>query len=101
MSAPFLPPKIAPRPAPAAVDPPSPMPSNLRRFCGRADLWRAQRLGIAGRMSCLQTITARILIVEDDQDIAELVARYLDKAGFITEHATSGKEALQAIAARP
>ena len=27
----------------------------------------------------------RILIVEDDPDIAELVARYLDKAGFITE----------------
>ena len=25
----------------------------------------------------------RILIVEDDPDIAELVARYLDKAGFV------------------
>jgi DNA-binding response OmpR family regulator len=42
----------------------------------------------------------RILIVEDDPDIAELVARYLDKAGFITERAASGREALQAIAAR-
>jgi two-component system, OmpR family, alkaline phosphatase synthesis response regulator PhoP len=42
----------------------------------------------------------RILIVEDDPDIAALVARYLDKAGFITERAASGREALQAIAAR-
>jgi DNA-binding response OmpR family regulator len=43
----------------------------------------------------------RILIVEDDPDIAELVARYLDKAGFTTERAASGREALQTIAARP
>ncbi len=35
----------------------------------------------------------RILIVEDDPDIAELVARYLDKAGFTTERAASGREA--------
>ena len=42
----------------------------------------------------------RILIVEDDPDIAALVARYLDKAGFITERTASGREALQAIAAR-
>ena len=43
----------------------------------------------------------RILIVEDDPDIAELVARYLDKAGFTTEHAGSGRDALQAVSARP
>ena len=43
----------------------------------------------------------RILIVEDDPDIAELVGRYLDKAGFITEPVASGREALVAIAARP
>jgi DNA-binding response OmpR family regulator len=43
----------------------------------------------------------RILIVEDDPDIAELVARYLDKAGFTTERAVSGREALTAIAATP
>jgi two-component system alkaline phosphatase synthesis response regulator PhoP len=42
----------------------------------------------------------RILIVEDDPDIAELVARYLDKAGFMTERAASGREALQTVAAR-
>jgi two-component system alkaline phosphatase synthesis response regulator PhoP len=46
-------------------------------------------------------MTSRILIVEDDPDIAELVARYLDKAGFTAERAASGRDALQAIAARP
>jgi DNA-binding response OmpR family regulator len=43
----------------------------------------------------------RILIVEDDPDIAELVARYLDKAGFTAERAASGREALAMIAAKP
>ena len=46
-------------------------------------------------------MATRILIVEDDPDIAELVARYLDKAGFATERAASGREALQTIAAKP
>jgi two-component system alkaline phosphatase synthesis response regulator PhoP len=49
-------------------------------------------------MSCM---TKRVLIVEDDPDIAQLVARYLDKAGFGTERAASGREALQRIAAKP
>jgi len=43
----------------------------------------------------------RILIVEDDPDIADLVAHYLDKAGFVTERVVSGREALSAIAAKP
>jgi two-component system alkaline phosphatase synthesis response regulator PhoP len=43
----------------------------------------------------------RILIVEDDPDIAELASRYLDKAGFTTERVGSGREALQQITARP
>jgi DNA-binding response OmpR family regulator len=43
----------------------------------------------------------RILIVEDDPDIAQLVARYLDKAGFVTERAASGREALHAIGVKP
>jgi two-component system alkaline phosphatase synthesis response regulator PhoP len=46
-------------------------------------------------------MTTRVLIVEDDPDIAELVARYLQKAGFIADRANSGREALQMIAARP
>jgi DNA-binding response OmpR family regulator len=43
----------------------------------------------------------RILVVEDDLDIAELVARYLDKAGFDTARAATGRDALKAIAANP
>jgi DNA-binding response OmpR family regulator len=42
----------------------------------------------------------RILIVEDDRDIAQLVTRYLEKAGYATEHIASGREALQSIAAK-
>jgi DNA-binding response OmpR family regulator len=43
---------------------------------------------------------ARILIVEDDPDIAQLVVRYLEKAGYATEHVRSGSEALHSIASR-
>src|SRR5678816_1711487 len=42
----------------------------------------------------------RILIVEDDPDIAELVARYLERAGFQTERAANGREALHIVATR-
>src|SRR5215471_18295117 len=45
-------------------------------------------------------MASRILIVEDDPDIAELVARYLDKAGFTTERTASGREALAALNTR-
>src|SRR5262249_8436930 len=46
-------------------------------------------------------MASRILIVEDDPDIAELVARYLDKAGFTTERAATGRDALAALSSRP
>jgi DNA-binding response OmpR family regulator len=39
----------------------------------------------------------RILVVEDDPDIAGLVARYLDKAGFAADVRASGRAALDAI----
>src|SRR5207248_4924775 len=55
-------------------------------------------LVFAGRMAGM---ASRILIVEDDPDIAELVARYLDKAGFTTERAASGRDALTSISVRP
>jgi len=42
----------------------------------------------------------RILVVEDDRDIAELVERYLQKAGFSIELLSSGRDALKAIADR-
>jgi DNA-binding response OmpR family regulator len=43
----------------------------------------------------------RVLVVEDDRDIAELVERYLQKSGFATELLSSGREALTALAERP
>jgi DNA-binding response OmpR family regulator len=43
----------------------------------------------------------RVLVVEDDRDIAELVERYLQKAGFSTELLASGRDALKAMADRP
>jgi DNA-binding response OmpR family regulator len=43
----------------------------------------------------------RVLVVEDDPDIAKLVVHYLDKAGFSTEVLSNGRDALAAIAARP
>jgi DNA-binding response OmpR family regulator len=44
---------------------------------------------------------ARVLVVEDDPDIAQLVAHYLEKAGFTTEIASSGRDALSSVAAQP
>ena len=46
-------------------------------------------------------MAARVLIVEDDRDIADLVALYFGKSGFTAEVVGSGREALQAIAERP
>jgi DNA-binding response OmpR family regulator len=37
--------------------------------------------------------TARIVVVEDDKSVAELVTLYLRNAGFIVEHAASGAQA--------
>jgi two-component system alkaline phosphatase synthesis response regulator PhoP len=45
--------------------------------------------------------TPRVLIVEDDRDIADLVARYLHKAGFEVETLVSGRDALAALIRRP
>ena len=42
-----------------------------------------------------------MLVVEDDPDIAQLVAHYLEKAGFTAEITASGRDALTSIAARP
>jgi DNA-binding response OmpR family regulator len=43
----------------------------------------------------------RILVVEDDRDIAELVGRYLEKAGFAVEILASGRDGLAALSDRP
>jgi two-component system, OmpR family, alkaline phosphatase synthesis response regulator PhoP len=49
----------------------------------------------------MRMTTTRVLIVEDDRDIADLVAHYLGKAGFTTEQLSSGREALKAIGEHP
>ncbi|MGE0451178.1 MAG: response regulator transcription factor [Vicinamibacterales bacterium] len=43
----------------------------------------------------------RILVVEDDPDIADLIRRYLQKAGFEVDVRPSGRDALTAIATSP
>ncbi len=43
----------------------------------------------------------RVLVVEDDPDIADLIRRYLQRAGFEVDVRVSGREALDAIAAAP
>ena len=43
----------------------------------------------------------RILVVEDDPDIAALVVRYLEKADFSVDRVANGRDALDAIAERP
>ena len=43
----------------------------------------------------------RVLIVEDDRDIADLVARYLGRAGFTTEQLSSGRDAIKVISENP
>ena len=48
----------------------------------------------------MSAMASRILIVEDDPDIARLVSRYLDKAGFTSEIVQSGREALESIKAK-
>lgn len=42
-------------------------------------------------------MTTKILIIEDEQELASLIADYLDAAGFTTEQVHHGAQALQAI----
>ncbi len=46
-------------------------------------------------------MAGRIVIAEDDRDIAQLVARYLEKSGFTCEVIASGRDALGAVIGRP
>jgi DNA-binding response OmpR family regulator len=43
----------------------------------------------------------RILVVEDDPDIAHLITRYLERAGFSVTSLASGRDALAALTDRP
>jgi DNA-binding response OmpR family regulator len=48
-----------------------------------------------------QVPAARVLVVDDDPTVAEVVCRYLERDGFIVESAADGATTLAAIAARP
>ena len=43
-------------------------------------------------------MSTRILVVEDDPDIAELIVRYLEKADFLVRCVANGRAALDAVA---
>lgn len=45
------------------------------------------------------TTPARILVVEDEQDIADVLLDYLRHAGYAPEHAADGRTALQVLTA--
>lgn len=45
--------------------------------------------------------TARILIVDDEEDILELLRYNLEREGWVTESASSGEEALRLVKSRP
>jgi len=47
------------------------------------------------------TAVTRVLVVEDDPDIAQLVRHFLEKAGFAVEQLANGRDALASIASRP
>jgi DNA-binding response OmpR family regulator len=48
----------------------------------------------------MDAMTTRVLVVEDDPDIADLLSRYLDKAGYVTSRVSSGRDALDAVRAK-
>src|SRR5205809_5902599 len=69
--------------------------------CTRSSTARCPLCGSSAVTRRMIQVATRVLVVEDDADIAELVARYLDKAGFSSEREVSGREALRKIAAKP
>src|ERR1700759_452438 len=46
-------------------------------------------------------VSARILVVDDDMTVADVVTRYLEREGFEVETVGDGLDALAAAAARP
>src|SRR5918911_4818529 len=55
------------------------------------------RSGRTGILFCV----SRILIIEDDVDIAQLMRLYLDKAGHATKVVASGDDALSRVREQP
>lgn len=49
----------------------------------------------------MQDVPQRILVVEDEEDMAVLLRRVLERRGFSVDLASNGTEALAALATRP
>ena len=49
------------------------------------------------RVALTSAAATRILVVEDDHDIAELLAHYLQRAGYLTEVLNSGSDVLPRV----
>jgi two-component system response regulator RegX3 len=47
-----------------------------------------------------ETMQARVLIIEDEREIGELIAVYLQKEGIDTEHVDTGEQGLEAVRSR-
>src|SRR3954469_5521026 len=76
-----MPPIIGLRAPPNIFEPPEPLrtSSNLGTMCP----------------------VTRVLVVEDDPDIAQLVAHYLEKSGFSVDLLANGRDALTSLSAHP
>jgi DNA-binding response OmpR family regulator len=59
----------------------------------------AVRLAKMGTMLDAPTMTARVLIIEDDPNVAEVVARYLEREGYRVQTVSDGREGLEAALA--
>jgi DNA-binding response OmpR family regulator len=55
--------------------------------------------GPGGPRSYAERVTARVLVVDDDATVRDVVARYLGDAGYRVDVAADGEEALRAAAA--
>ena len=64
-------------------------------------MWRAGRFGVSEPATALRWARARVLVVDDDATVADVVVAYLERAGIETARATEGMAALAAAEASP
>jgi len=70
----------------------------------QAHLWAVPvdgTIGLSSEQLNYSFLMARILVVEDDPDIAELIVHYLHKAGHATSHLTAGSQVMAHLRTHP